>query len=68
MKTCDCDDPFCLSDSPEGEVPGHAEDCSCSHCHRMMGKVSPFYTVSDLRMERDRDHENEIMSGLTPTL
>ena len=37
---CNCDDPSCEKQGPEGKVAGHIENCSCSHCHHEMGKVS----------------------------
>jgi hypothetical protein len=39
---CQCDDPSCPVEGKEGEVDSHIEHCSCSYCHRFMGKISPW--------------------------
>jgi hypothetical protein len=42
--TCDCDQQ--CGEGLEGEVSNHIEDCSCGECHREMGKISPWISVT----------------------
>lgn len=36
---CSCDDSSCDKRGEEGEVPLHITNCSCSDCHRALGKL-----------------------------
>jgi len=42
--TCSCNEN--CGEGHEGEVNGHIEDCSCGHCHALIGKVSPFMEIN----------------------
>lgn len=59
---CMCNDAFCIGEGLEGEVAGHVESCSCGHCHRLLGKVSPFMELKPEDIVEEEEAE-ELFDG-----